>query len=398
MVLGEDPRVSARPSSQRRPGDFPDLRAVAYVARRGWWAILLAAVAFAVLAEAAGSRAEVRYEATTGVLIGPMLGDPAQVRAAEARVPTYAQLATSRPVLEAARARLRLRESVDTLVDAVTARSEGSSRLLTITAQATTAAGAARLANAIAAVLGPTVLGARRSVAQEFHQVDPAVPPRRPIASHQRVLTAFAAVAGALACLTLLLTIEYFRGRITTGQELAEVTGAPLLATLRTGRSAAGYDVLAARMALAGEGAAMRGILVTGDGVTDVADRLADAVGDAGQPVARVTLQPTATPDTVRSAIEAERGRPIVIDAPAPDRFAAGLTCAGIVDATILIARQGRSSRESLAQSAANLRQGGGTLLGVALLVKRGRVRARTAHLTATSDPRRAAESSPEPA
>ena len=389
--------MSARPSSQRRPGDFPDLRAVAFVVRRGWWAILLAAVASAVLAEAAGSRDEVRYEATTGVLIGPMLGDPAQVRAAEARVPTYAQLATSQRVVRAARARLRLRESVDALLHSVTARSEGAGRLLTITAQATTAAGAARLANAIAAVLGPTVLGARRPVVGEFHQVDPAVAPRGPIASHQRLLTAFAAVAGALACLTLLLVIEYFRGRIITGQELAEVTRAPLLATLRTGSAAAGYDVLAARIGLA-EGTPMRTILVAGDGATDVADRLADAVEDAAKPVVRVTLAPRATLDAVRSAIEAARDQRIVIDAPAPDRFPAGLTCAGSADATILVARQGRSSRESVAQSSTNLRQAGGMLLGVALLVKRGRVRAGTARLAATAHPSRAAEGSPEPA
>ena len=197
-----------------------------------------------------------------------MLGDPAQERAAAARVTTYAQLATSRRVVGAARARLRLRESVDALLQTVTARSEGSSRLLTITAQATTAIGAARLANAIA---------------------------------------------------------------------------------------------------------------------------------DAGQPVARIALPPTARPDAVRSAIESERYRQIVIDAPAPDRFPAGLTCGRIADASILVARQGRSSRESLAQSSANLREAGGTLLGVALLVKRGRVRAGMARL-ATADPARAAESSPEPA
>jgi capsular polysaccharide biosynthesis protein len=399
MVVAEDPRVSARSSSQRRPGDFPDLRAVAYVARRRWWAILLAAVACAVLAEAAGSRGEVRYEATTGVLIGPLLGDPAQVRAAEARVPTYAQLATSQGVVRAARARLLLPESVDALLHTVTARSEGSGRLLTITAQATTGVGAARLANGIAAVLGPTVLGARTSVVREFHQVDPAVPPSGPIASHQRVLTAFAAVAGALACLTLLLVIEYFRGRIITGQELAEVTGAPLLATLRTGKAARGYDVLAAQIGLAGEGGPMRAILVTGDDVRDAADRLAEAV-DTGRPVARVALPPSATPDAVRSAIEAESQRRIVIDAPAPDRFPAGLTCAGIVDATILVAHEGRSSRESLAQSAANVRLAGGTLLGVALLVKRGRVRAGAgrALAAATADPARAATGSLDPA
>lgn len=392
--------MSARPSSQRRPGDFPDLRAVAYVARRGWWAILLAAAACAVLAEAAGSRSEVRYEATTSVLIGPVLGDPAQVRAAEARVPTYAQLATSRRVVDAARTRLRLHESVDALLGTVTAQSEGSGRLLTITTRATTAAGAARLANAIAAVLGPTVLGAPGSVVRELGQVDPAVPPRRPIASHQRALTVAAAVAGALACLTLLLIIEYFRGRIITGQELAEVTGAPLLATLRTGRAAAGCDVLAARIAIAGEGAPPRTILVTGDDGSDVADRLADAIDDADQAVARVALSPTATPNAIGSAIESESPRRIVIDAPAPDRSPAGLTCAGIVDATVLVARQGRSSRESLAQSASNVRLAGGTLLGAVLLVKSGRVRTRAGRerAAATLDPPRGAAGTPEPA
>jgi hypothetical protein len=132
--------------------------------------------------------------------------------------------------------------------------------------------------------------------------------------------------------------------------------------------------------------------------VTDVADRLADAVGDAAQPVVRVTLAPRATPDAVRSTIEAARDRRIVIDAPAPDRFPAGLTCAGSADATILVARQGRSSRESVAQSSTNVRQAGGMLLGVALLVKRGRVRAGTARPAGTAHPSRAAEGSPEPA
>jgi hypothetical protein len=44
------------------------------------------------------------------------------------------------------------------------------------------------------------------------------------------------------------------------------------------------------------------------------------------------------------------------------------------------------------------LRQAGGMPLGVALLVKRGRVRAGTARLAATAHPSRAAEGSPEPA
>jgi hypothetical protein len=139
---------------------------------------------------------------------------------------------------------------------------------------------------------------------------------------------------------------------------------------------------------------------VTGDGATDVASRLAHAADEAGQPIARVTLPPTATPDAVRGAIEGQSQRRIVIDGPAPDRSPAGLTCAGIVDAVILVARQGRSHRESLAQSASNVRLAGGTLLGVVLIAKGGRARAGAsrARTVATVDPSPAATGSPEPA
>ena len=221
--------MSAHASSRRLAGDYPDLRAVVFALRRGWWAIALCALGFAAVAALAGSRAEVRYEASTSVLVGRPVADLASLRAAGDRAPTYGNLASSRRVVAAARARLGLHESVEQLLPAVTAKTDGASRLLTITAQATTAAGAAQLANAIATELGPTVLRDARTAARELRHVDPAVAPRHPIASHQHVLTAFAALAGALAGLTLVLLVEYFRGRVTTAGELAEVSGAPML-------------------------------------------------------------------------------------------------------------------------------------------------------------------------
>jgi capsular polysaccharide biosynthesis protein len=364
--------VSAHPSSRRLAGDYPDLRAVVFAVRRGWWAIMLCALAFAAVAAVAGSRAEVRYEASTSMLVGRPVADLASLRAAGDRAPTYGNLASSRRVVAAARARLGLHESVERLLPAVTAKTDGASRLLTITAQATTAAGAAQLANAIAAELGPTIFSDARAAARELRHIDPAVAPRRPIASHRNVLTAFAALAGALAGLTLVLLVEYFRGRVTTAGELAEVSRAPMLATLQTGRATAGFEVLATRIALAGGGAAPRRILVTGDGAAAVADGLADAIERSGDPVTRIGVDPREMPASVLAAVRGHGDRPVVLDAPAPDRFAAALTCTRVVDATVLVARRGRTSRETVAQSAAALRDVGGTVVGVVLTVKPG--------------------------
>jgi capsular polysaccharide biosynthesis protein len=367
---GEEPRVSAHAASRRLAGDFPDLRAVAFVLRRGWWAIALCSLACAAVAATVGSRTPVRYEASAGVLVGPAVGDLATLRAAGDRAPTYANLATSRRVVAAARARLGLHERVERLLPAVTAKADGPSRLLTITAQASTAAGAARLANAIAAELGPAVFGDARLAARELRRIDPAVAPRAPLPSDRHVLTVFAALAGALAGLTLLLLVEYFRGRITTAGELTEVSGTQLLATLRTGRRSAGFEVLAARIALAGGGTAPRSILVTGDDAAAVADGLAAAIERSGRPVARIGVDPRAMPASVRDALRRHEDEQIVLDAPPPDRLPAALTCTRLVDATVLVARRGRTSRDTVAQSSAALREVGGALVGVALAVR----------------------------
>jgi capsular polysaccharide biosynthesis protein len=382
--------VSTHASSQRTVGDYPDLRAVVDVARRGWWAVALAAALFAALAALAGSRHATRYEASARVLVGPVAGPVPDVRAAGERAPTYAELATSGRVVAAARARLRLAAAPARLVQDVKARSDGN-RLITITADAPDPSRAAALANAVAAELGPAILRAPGAAAREFHVVDPAVPPRAAVATHRNVVTVFAAFAGALAGLTLLLLVDYFRGRITRAEDLAEVTGAPLLAVLDPA-AGTGYDVLAARIALAGRRTAVRSILIAGDAAEDVAERLAAAMEADGTPVHRVTA-PTAPAEARRALRRKYDPRILVVAAPAPDRFPAAVACTRFVDSTILVARQARTSRDSAAQWADALRQVGGSLLGTALYARPRRLRALAAWIDAAPRaPRRRAK------
>jgi capsular polysaccharide biosynthesis protein len=334
---------------------------------------VLAAVLAALAANAAGTRGGHRYEARAGVLVGPVSGDVAGLRAAGERAPTYADIATSLRVVTAARARAGLAEHPQRLRRDVKAEARGSSRIITITATAASPGTAARLANAVAVSIGPALYRDPRTVAREFHLVEPAVPPGAPVASHLRSLVVFAAFAGVLACLTVLLIVDYFRGRIATGEELAEVGATTLLGVLDDRTPGGGFDVLAARIRLARSSGAPRSLLVTGDGAERVADDLARAICATGMPVVRLEASERGSSRELRHAARGHHDRPLVlVAAPAPDRSAAALLWARLADGTVLIARRGHTSRDSAAYSAAAVRQVGGDLLGAALAVRGG--------------------------
>lgn len=389
--------MSLPASSHRLAGEYPDVRAVANVAHRGAWLIALMAVLFAGLGAVAGSRGADRYEASARVLVGPLTTDPAEIRAAGQRAPTYAELATSRRVVAAAGARLGLREPASRLERSVSAEADASSRLVKITADATDPRRAAGLVNAIAAELGPAIYPDPRAAAREFHLVDPATPPRGSIGTHRRALALFAGIAGALAALTILLVLDYFRGRLTDPADLAELAGAPLLAVLDPEKPSGGYDVLAARIALAARRIAVRSILVAGDGAAEVAERLAVAMEATGTPVARITAP--AAPAEARRALRRKYDRRIlVVAAPAPDRFAAAVACTRFVDSTILVAQEGRTARDAVAQWADALRQVGGAVLGTVLCTKPRRLPAIAARLRAAGAPEGSAPGAAETA
>src|SRR5206468_3038034 len=71
------------------------------------------------------------YEATATILVGPAAGEDKTVQAASQLAESWAALATSRPLLDATARTLRL----PPLTDALTAKANESTRLVTITAR-----------------------------------------------------------------------------------------------------------------------------------------------------------------------------------------------------------------------------------------------------------------------
>ncbi|MDP9344874.1 MAG: hypothetical protein M3P44_03985, partial [Actinomycetota bacterium] len=94
-----DPLGAADPSA-----DYPDLARIAATIRRWWWLVLLGTLAGAALAIAGGQGGPTSYEAQTTLLVGPLGGDRfSALRAAAQQGQTYARLAMSVPVVNAAR-------------------------------------------------------------------------------------------------------------------------------------------------------------------------------------------------------------------------------------------------------------------------------------------------------
>jgi len=196
-----------------------DLAGVAAVARRRPWALLAGALAGVALVLLAAGSARSGYDATVKLLVGPIGGSYSELRAASRQGQTYADLATSEPVLQASRARLGPGPAVAPA--AVSAKADYFTRLLTIGAEARTRDAAAAMAAAVADELrritrarGPAGGGQLSPVGTL--EVSPAASGRR-----TKVLAGVAALAGALAALTLLLSIELRRGPPARARGLA---------------------------------------------------------------------------------------------------------------------------------------------------------------------------------
>lgn len=125
---------------------------------RSWIAVLVATVIIASLAALIVSlRTPPTYQASATVLVGPPLSSASitftDLTIAQDLAQTYAQVATSRPVLDATAAAVDIPADQNDLASTVTARTPPQSSFVIITAQAHEAAQAAAIANAVAAEL-----------------------------------------------------------------------------------------------------------------------------------------------------------------------------------------------------------------------------------------------------
>jgi capsular polysaccharide biosynthesis protein len=211
--------------SDERPR-YPDLAGVAASARRWWWALLVGALAGAALATVTAGSNGSSYRASVKLLVGPIGGEYSLLRAAGQQAETYADLATSRPVVSASRARLGTQRSVEQLRGDVLATADDATRVLTISAQADTPAAAAATVNVLASELQRATRANNRQSGHELRVVEAAQVPSAPVGRRTKILVAIAVLAGLLGMLTLVVIVDIMRGRAAGVEELAAASRA----------------------------------------------------------------------------------------------------------------------------------------------------------------------------
>jgi Mrp family chromosome partitioning ATPase len=322
-------------------------------------------------------------------------------------------------VLDATRKRLGRRVSVTRLAADVRAQADDVTRLLTITARASSAGGAARLASVIPVELTRAAFAGRRPPPDELRTVEPAETPDASVGSGQFKMIAIAALAGGLVGLTLLMLADAVRGRVRGPLELAGATEAPFLGAMD---GPSGDRLVAVRLRLTGPGPSLRSIVVSGldgDGGGEAAVRLAAALtadgartllldGQSGVAEATAHLHLTGRPgvaqllapappplhevvvrydesglevipagvadhepgeDALRALLRrlAAEVDLVVISAGSREPSPAGLRWARAASGVLLVARQDHALRDGAALAADAFRQVGAKVLGAVL-------------------------------
>jgi hypothetical protein len=174
------------------------LAGVLRIARRRWWALLAGALAGVVLVVGASATASSGYQGSVKLLVGPIGGQYTALRAASQQAETYADLAVSTPVLEAARARS----------GSVSAKADYLTRLLTITAQSRGRTAAAATAEAVARALMRATGPRRAGSPGELTRLGPVETSPADSGGRRKTLAAIAALTGLLAALTLTVGVD----------------------------------------------------------------------------------------------------------------------------------------------------------------------------------------------
>ena len=305
------------------------------VLRRRWRVLLLAAFVAAVAGFAATSMAPKTYEARVDLLVGPV-NSTAELDASGGLARTYADLATSEPVLRKAMQATGDERTVEDVKRKISTSSNAITRIVSVAVRDRDPRVAARLANnvgyrlrrlanttptrAIAALdafshepeLTPLsgdnrdavmraasrVFGA--SEAGRIGVVQAAAAPSRPAAPSVPLMTALAALAG-LCLASFVVLAQEIRRRSRADEQRAAALGAPLsiiegegavrpLAQIGSGAdSAESYRALATRAQLLARTGGSTSLLVVdgrdGAAAATVASSLADAVAADGRDV-----------------------------------------------------------------------------------------------------------------
>jgi polysaccharide biosynthesis transport protein len=241
--------------------------------RKWWWAFLLAALAAGAGAYALSGRLTKSYSAQEILLVGPVNTDVA-LDASGTLTTTYAQLATSKPVLRWAIAGAGAHLTPEQLEPSVSATSNTVTRIVTLNVSNSDPVLAAKIANSIggrlSALAAQSPPGANATLTQLLTQpeiqalppaaqaavskaagrvlavtsvagrvsvVDPAVPARSPSSPNRKLLAVLAALVG-LAIVGVIAMVKELRGRERlTEEEISEIRDGAFVGALDLVRS-----------------------------------------------------------------------------------------------------------------------------------------------------------------
>ncbi|MGH8909644.1 MAG: Wzz/FepE/Etk N-terminal domain-containing protein [Egibacteraceae bacterium] len=438
-----------------------ELGGILHVARR-WWTTLVLAMCLAGLAGYyAASRAPQVYESRVKILVGPTNTDLDTQRASGQLATTYAELVTSRAVLDSTISSLQLPVSADQLRGWIRATADTTTRIMLIRVTDSDAARAAAIANDVSVQLGritATVVQSpngqlvpRSEGALTFIET---AAPGEPTENRSKLIVIISGSAGLLGVLALLLVFENLNQAVRSEAELVELTGSELLGSMpprtraRADRAlvveanpdsprAAAHRLLAAKIELSAGERPIRSVLIVGAQSSSLSAELTanvalvlasrrrrvlvvDANSDTaevtsmfrqqqrpglaeltqwleqidrgegtgvsvapfihsfnprvdimplGQSAAAAPTEVTLAPWLIDRLLES--ADLVLVNAPPADRSAAALICARTVDATVLVVRPDKITREELRRVVQTLRLVGASVIGT--VVEQGR-------------------------
>lgn len=275
------------------------------VARRWWTTLLIATWVAGLAGYFIASGVPPTYEGNTRVLIGPVVGNVDVTRAAGAISFTYAELATSAPVLEEARQSLGLPAATVIVARAIP---NETTRILDIRAEYGDPDVAAAIANFLAENLITREASGVVLPEGQMSVVEPAFANPVPIAPQVTLITIIAAGTGLLAAAVLVLLVEYFGNTINSARELTDVARVPFQGSAAIGhrfrptpelptivegnpesRGAAAVRMLATKIAYTEPNKPTSSALILGtaphDGSADLALGIATTLARAGRRV-----------------------------------------------------------------------------------------------------------------
>jgi len=282
---------------------------------RRWWPTLVVAAAIAGLCGyVVGGRAPVRYEAFSRLLVGPINTDSDTLKAAGQLGQTYAELATSEPVVADVVAKLGLRTTPDELTGEISTSANDITRLLTIKVSNADPKAAAQIADELARQLQALSRQDGQRQAGDLQIVEPAKVPTSPASTSPLLIVILAVMAGLVAAAGAVLLIEYLSDDVRDIHDLDQLEGLRALGAVASGgkgwpivvrspdsKEAAAYRLLTTKVALCDGETRLRSILVLG--------------ADPGGDVAAIGLNMAASMATLgipATVLDAYAGRPEV--------------------------------------------------------------------------------------